>query len=99
MNNPFAAIFGLGNQELFLISCLILFYAFVIWAIVDLMSNSDYPGFGEIILDGGNSLLSGIWDAILPLLRKIRKTLVSKKVRFLRLAPTAVRPPGKAQQV
>jgi hypothetical protein len=48
MNNPFAAIFGLGNQELFLISCLILFYAFVIWAIVDLMSNSDYSGLAKL---------------------------------------------------
>jgi hypothetical protein len=49
MSNPFALIFGLGNQELFLISCLILFYAFVIWAIIDLMSNSDYSTLAKLI--------------------------------------------------
>jgi len=49
MNNLFTSIFGLGNQELLLISCLILFYAFVIWAIIDLMSNSDYSALAKLI--------------------------------------------------
>ncbi|WP_409014315.1 PLD nuclease N-terminal domain-containing protein [Dyadobacter sp. CY326] len=49
MSNPFAAIFGLGNQEVFLISCFILFFAFVVWAIIDLMSNSDYSALAKLI--------------------------------------------------
>jgi len=49
MNNLYTSIFGLGNQELLLISCLILFYAFVIWAIIDLMSNSDYSALAKLI--------------------------------------------------
>ena len=49
MNNLYTSIFGLGNQELVLISCLILFYAFVIWAIIDLMSNSDYSALAKLI--------------------------------------------------
>lgn len=49
MNNLFASIFGLGNQELFLISCSILFFAIVIWSISDLMSNSDYSAVAKLI--------------------------------------------------
>jgi len=49
MSNPLAAIFGLGNQELFLIFCFILFFAFVIWSIIDLMSNGDYSTVAKLI--------------------------------------------------
>lgn len=49
MSNPFAAIFGLGNQELLLISCFILFVGFVIWAIIDLLSNNDYSDLAKLL--------------------------------------------------
>lgn len=49
MNNLFASIFGLGNQEIFLISCSILVFAIIVWSISDLMSNSDYPSVAKLI--------------------------------------------------
>ncbi|SDE88021.1 Phospholipase_D-nuclease N-terminal [Dyadobacter soli] len=39
MSNLIASIFGLGNQELFLISLSMLFFGFVIWSIRDLLIN------------------------------------------------------------
>ena len=52
MSNSFAAIFGLGNQELLLISCFILFFGFVIWSIIDLLSNNEYSILVKLIWMG-----------------------------------------------
>lgn len=49
MTKLFTAIFGLGNQEIFLISCALIFFAFVIWAIHDLMSNKDLAVVPKLI--------------------------------------------------
>ncbi|WP_374756441.1 PLDc N-terminal domain-containing protein [Dyadobacter flavalbus] len=45
----FTSLFGLGNQELFLISILILFYSVVIWTIVDLFSNKDLAALPKLL--------------------------------------------------
>ncbi|TLV02886.1 PLD nuclease N-terminal domain-containing protein [Dyadobacter luticola] len=42
-------LFGLGNQELLLISIAILFYSVVIWTVVDLFSNKDLPAIPKLL--------------------------------------------------
>ncbi len=37
----FNTILGFGNQEIILISCWVVAFAFVVWSINDLMSNKD----------------------------------------------------------
>jgi hypothetical protein len=49
MSHLVAAILGLGNQELFLISCSIIFFAVTIWSIIDLISNSDYSTLMKLL--------------------------------------------------
>ncbi|WP_171037815.1 PLD nuclease N-terminal domain-containing protein [Dyadobacter luticola] len=43
------SLFGLGDQELFLISIAILFYSVVIWTVVDLFSNKDLPAIPKLL--------------------------------------------------
>lgn len=49
MTKLFTAIFGLGNQEIFLTSLAIIFFALVIWTINDLMFNKELAVVPKLI--------------------------------------------------
>lgn len=41
MSRILITIFGMGNQEIFLVSCMIILIATIVWSILDLLSNKD----------------------------------------------------------
>ena len=75
----FVSLFGLGNQELFLISIGILFYSFVIWSVIDLFSNKDLGANPKITLGDCNSFLSISRNTDLLIFREVSEAFVNQR--------------------